>query len=335
MTFKFRYADRIVGIFVLIAILFVVFMLVIAGLNRQWFAHQYHYTTRFTSAAGLSVGKSISFKGVDIGEIKAFRLNEENLVDAEFVIYEEYIDKLKPDSVLQLATNPLGIGGGLILRPGANTRPSPAEGSFIPSTQLPEGLGLIESGKVTEDGGSDIIGELMAGVPQLLSHIDEAVLGINDLVGTLNLSLKGEKPYGALGAVLSEAEQLIVQVDTLVAQVSTLLESITKPEDLLPALVGNEGIAGGLFSNDAEFYGEITGITDELLGSLVNLNSLTCSLNSYSPQIDLLLTKISTAITRAEDVLESLANNPLLRDGVEERIALPATGGSTIREEEF
>ena len=335
MTFKFRYADRIVGIFVLIAILFVVFMLVVAGLNRQWFAHQYHYTTRFISADGLSVGKSISFKGVDVGEIKAYRLNEENLVDAEFVIYEEFINKLKPDSVLQLATNPLGIGGGLILHPGANDEAYPPEGSFIPSTQLPEGLNLIESGKVADDGGKDVIGELMATVPQLLIHIDETVLSLNDLVEIIKLSLKGEQPEGAIGGLLTEAEQLIVRVDTLVAQVSILLGSITRTEELLPALVGNEGLAGGLFSNEAEFYSEITGLTDELLGSLDNLNSLTGSLNSYSPRIDLLLAKLSSAISQAEDVLEGVANNPLLRGGVEENIDLPASGGSTTREEEF
>ena len=105
MTFKFRFADRIVGIFILIAMIFVLFMLVVAGVNRQWFAHQYEYATRFDSAEGLSVGAAIKFKGVEVGEMKSFRLNKENLVDAEFVIYEAYIDKLKPDSILELASN--------------------------------------------------------------------------------------------------------------------------------------------------------------------------------------------------------------------------------------
>ena len=310
-------------------------MLVVAGLNRNWFAHQYHYTTRFASADGISVGKSISFKGVDVGEIKAFRLNEENMVDAEFVIYEEYITKLKPDSVLHLSTNPLGIGGGLILHPGANDRPYPPEGSFVPSTQLPEGIRLMESGRAAEEGGEDIIGKLLVTVPQLLEDIDETVLSLNDLAETIDLSLRGELPDGTVGGLLTEAEQLLMRVDTLAAQISILLGGITDTEELLPALVGNEGLAGGLFSNDAEFYGEITGLTDELMGSFNNLNSLTDSLNSYSPRIDLLLAKISSAVKRAEDVLESAANNPLLRGGVEESVDLPASGGSTSREEEF
>ena len=112
MTFKFRYADRIVGIFILIALLFVIFMLVIAGVNRQWFAHKYHYRSRFSSAEGLSVGKAISFKGIEVGSVKSIHLNDENTVDAEIVIYEAYINKLRPNSVLVLDIQSPGAGRG-------------------------------------------------------------------------------------------------------------------------------------------------------------------------------------------------------------------------------
>jgi phospholipid/cholesterol/gamma-HCH transport system substrate-binding protein len=328
MTFKFRYADRIVGIFILIALLFVLFMLVVAGVNRQWFAHQYRYQTRFVSAEGLSVGQAIRFKGVEVGTVKSFKLNQENLIDTEIVIYEAYIDKLKPNSVLELASNPLGLGGGMILYPGNNDLPFPEEGSFIPSTQFEEGRLLVDKGFAQKEGGGDLVGDLLSTVPELLDHIDQTVMSVNSLIITVDRSLQGDSAAGPVGDILSDAE-------ILVSGLASLVSELEKAEYLLPALVGTEGAAGGLFSDEADFYGHITGLTDEVMVSLRNLAGLTGALNSSSPQIDLILNQLSSTLIQAEDVLEGLSNNPLLKGGIEANIQVSPSGNASLRDEEF
>jgi phospholipid/cholesterol/gamma-HCH transport system substrate-binding protein len=328
MTFKFRYADRIVGIFILIALLFVLFMLVVAGVNRQWFAHQYRYQTRFVSAEGLSVGQAIRFKGVEVGTVKSFKLNQENLIDTEIVIYEAYIDKLKPNSVLELASNPLGLGGGMILYPGNNDFPFPEEGSFIPSTQFEEGRLLVDKGFAQKEGGGDLVGDLLSTVPELLDHIDQTVMSVNSLIITVDRSLQGDSAAGPVGDILSDAE-------ILVSGLASLVSELEKAEYLLPALVGTEGAGGGLFSDEADFYGHITGLTDEVMVSLSNLAGLTGALNSSSPQIDLILNQLSSTLIQAEDVLEGLSNNPLLKGGIEENIQVSPSGNASLRDEEF
>ncbi len=335
MTFKFRYADRIVGIFILVALSFVLFMLIVAGVNRQWFAHKYHYYSRFSSAAGLSVGKAIDFKGIEVGSVKSISLNDENTIDAEIVIYEAYIDKLRPNSVLELTSNPLGLGGGLTLYPGNNDLPRPEEGAFIPSTQFPEGKRLVEEGYTLKEGGSDMVGELLASVPELLDHVDQTVVSVNSLILTLDRSLQGDPAAGPVGSILWDVDGLVGEAEGLVNQLASLIGQLEDAEHILPALVGTEGVVGGLFSDEADFYGRITGLTDEVLVSLNNLSGLTGALHADSPKIDLILSELAVTLDRAQDVMEGLKNNPLLKGGIEENREIPPSGGAAMRNEEF
>ncbi len=63
MKFKIRFADQIVGIFVLVAIIAVAAILVLIGVNQRWFAKNYYYQSRFASGDGLSVGMPLVLKG--------------------------------------------------------------------------------------------------------------------------------------------------------------------------------------------------------------------------------------------------------------------------------
>ena len=60
MKFKIRFADQIVGTFVLAAILAVAAVLVLIGVNQRWFARNYYFTTEFSSGSGLFVDMPIS-----------------------------------------------------------------------------------------------------------------------------------------------------------------------------------------------------------------------------------------------------------------------------------
>ena len=56
MKFGFRHADKFVGLFVLVAVVFLTGAVVVTSINKRWFARDYEYFTRFFSADGLSVG---------------------------------------------------------------------------------------------------------------------------------------------------------------------------------------------------------------------------------------------------------------------------------------
>ena len=90
MKFRIRFADQVVGIFVLAAIVAVAIVLILIGVNQRWFARNYSFTSEFSSGAGLSVGMPVSLKGFDIGKISSMRLNEQSEVDVRFYIEDTY-----------------------------------------------------------------------------------------------------------------------------------------------------------------------------------------------------------------------------------------------------
>src|SRR5271169_5313091 len=128
MKFKIRFADQIVGIFVLAAIVAVALVLVLIAINQRWFARNYYFTSEFSSGSGLFVGMPVSLKGFDIGKISSMRLNEQSEVDVRFYIQDTYYDRVTPDSVLELTSSPIGLGTTLKFHSGKNRLPPVAEG---------------------------------------------------------------------------------------------------------------------------------------------------------------------------------------------------------------
>mgnify|MGYP000936447887 FL=1 len=89
MKFKIKYADQVVGIFVILAIISVSVLLIFMGINQRWFSKNYYYNTRFLSADGLKVGMAIKLKGFQIGQIDKISLSSRNEVEAVFYLYSD------------------------------------------------------------------------------------------------------------------------------------------------------------------------------------------------------------------------------------------------------
>ena len=135
MKFRIRYADQLVGVFLLLAVLAIAVILVFLGINQRWFAKDYQFRSRFDSASGLSVGMPIMLKGFEIGKIERIELNDDNQVDVLFSVQDTYYDKVLPNSVLELTSSPIGLGVTLNFypAPGRDSR-SPSSRSSPPST---------------------------------------------------------------------------------------------------------------------------------------------------------------------------------------------------------
>ena len=50
MKFRIRFADQVVGAFLLLAVLGIAAILVLVGINQRWFAKDYVFRSRFDSA---------------------------------------------------------------------------------------------------------------------------------------------------------------------------------------------------------------------------------------------------------------------------------------------
>lgn len=364
MKLRYRFANQVVGIFVVLAVALTVVLIILLGANQRWFRKNYYYHSEFTTASALSTGMPITFRGFTIGRLTDITLKDDNNVDVRFYIQEEYIDKVNEDSIIQLVTSPLG-GGQIIFHQGRLPTDPPPEESLIPTYNSKSGLRLREENRVIVLQSSDAIAQALGQVNPILSNVDLVLSNLVTLTSDINATLQGESS-GPVGGILAGAEgavaelrQTVVRVnrvlDDTTAQINSLLgdvEGITgnlqettaalrDPTGVVPRLLDPKGSIASLLDDDNVLFDQITSIIGNLETSIQSLQvsigeveQFTEYLNAAQPQISGILEEGRQTLDTSQDVIESLRNNPLLRGGIPEAQEQPNTFES-IRDEEF
>jgi len=333
MKFRIKYADKVVGLFVVVAAVFLAVGVIILGANQRWFAKDIRFSTRFSSAAGASPGTAIMMRGFQVGKVVAVKLNPENEVDAEFVIYDTYYPKVREYSILEMVTSPIGLGTQLLFHPGKGDKLA-EPGSFIPLADSEDGKDLIDRGLVDIPVKDDTITRLLAGVNPLIENVNKTVVTVNRTLTEVNRALAGQSS-GPLGSIVTDASDTMANVDKLTkdlsGQTKVLLESVTAisknvedltrdPTGLVPKLLDAKGSLKTILDDKNQLYDGINGSIVELQKTLANVQEITASLNDEMPSIAVTLDQAKGAISQAQDVLTGLRNNPLLRGGIPERV---------------
>jgi phospholipid/cholesterol/gamma-HCH transport system substrate-binding protein len=356
MKFRIRHADRIVGLFVLVAAIALCGGIILIGANQRWFARNYHFQTRFLSAAGVAPGTAILMKGFQVGKIDRIKLNADNEVDADFVVYDDYRSKARENSILELVTSPIGLGTQLLFHPG-KSEALMKEGSFVPLASSEEGQAIIEQELVAIPPKDDTITRLLAGVNPLIESVAKTVVTINRTLTEVNRALAGQSSgpagrivNGAADAVASvdglvaglgtQVDSLMSQVDSLMSQANAIVskadglmttvgrvaenleattESLRDPTGLVPKLLDAKGSIKTLLDDKNAIFDKLSSSLVETEKTLKNVQGITQDLRAQMPSIGVAIDEGRTAIKQAQDVLEGLKNNPLLKGGVPER----------------
>ncbi len=350
MKFKIKFADQIVGLFIIVALAFFVAIIVLIGANQRWFAKDYQFVTSFPSATGVAPGTSIMMKGFTVGKIDKLTLNADNSVDASLHIYDTYYDKVREYSILELTVSPIGLGSQLLFHPG-RSETLLSEGVFIPTADSIEGQSLIEQELVDIPPKDDTITRLLANVNPLLENTNKTIVTINRTLTEVNRALAGQSS-GPLGSIVTDASAaaaalpgtmdkvdtivddvqqrvagLLEQVSVLLAELETIgsnvaetTDSIRDPTGLVTKLLDPSGSIKTFLDDDDALYKRVMSIVGEIDKSMRNLQSMISGLNSEMPKVAGLLNETRTAIQQAQDVLEGVKNNPLIKGGVTERV---------------
>lgn len=304
MRFRIRFADQLVGIFLLVAILGIAVILVFIGLNQRWFARNYHFESRFESAGGLSVGMPIMLKGFEIGKVSKIELNAENQVDIEFYIQDTYYPKVLENSVLQLTSSSIGLGVTLNFLPGIPIGPDQApiaEGSFIPSLDLAEGKALVEAGKVAIPKGEDVIGSVIARLNPILDDVRSTLAQIKRVVSTVDLALQGTGgPVGEMVVDLKGTPDRINRlIDDVNARVAKITDQTTGVIDQASGVVGKiDATAADLDKISTQVQGTLGDLSTDLKGITSQVQdtiaSLTKDLGKITEQVQGTIGGVST-----------------------------------------
>lgn len=343
MKFKIRYAEQITGIFVLIAILFVALVMILMGVNQRWFKNDPDFYSIFDSAEGLKLGMSIKLKGFQIGTVNKILLLDNNRVEIRFSIFENYHEKVRENSILQLSSNPLGLGGGLLLYPGRYATSPLPDGSYIPSSDFAEGKKLIADGLV-EINESDAVSLLLDDVSTILGNANAAVISLDELLVSVTDTLEGRNT-GPVGGTIDNVEsitdrfdasmgELTEQLNGTLANIESLSEELADPQGFLSDVVAPDSSIAMLLNDKAVLYGEIESILSGIDDTIAQLEEFSVYVNDTTPQISGLIEDSREALDQGKDVLEGLKNNPLLRGGITAVKEQPATYQS-YRDKDF
>jgi len=372
MRLRMKFLNQIVGLFILVGLLVLTVALVMVGANQRWFQRSYDFHTLFRSGAGVEAGMSITLKGFEIGRVERVTfLADKREVRVDFHIFESYYQSVVlENSVVEHATSPIGIGGGLFFHPGKPQdpqKPPLPEGSYIESLDTREGRELVRRGLVDREGGDDTIGALLANAGPILETLNGVLFNVQELTLALEDAVKGDKTT-QLGSLLADVDQLVSSLDRIVSGRDTgpagaILSNVKASTDTLTYAIDRTAAEATLLMADLQklaknievitadptgliprlidpkgslktFLDDNNAVYDEVLSMIKSLADIVGELETFSRFVSDSTPQISTILGQAENVLEGLSNNPLLRGGITEQKSQPATF-STSRDGSF
>jgi len=312
MKFKMRFVDQIVGIFIIFSLAALAFVIVMLGRSQRWFAKDVAFTTVFPSAGGLSKNMAIQYKGFAIGSVKEFHLTEDDNVEVIFTINEEYRDRAKKGSIVELQVSPIGLGNTFLFYAGKGEMLE--EGAFIPPFGSAQARELERQGLTEALQRDDSISVLMSRISSILGNLDTALgegtdeTEIGQMIGSLNNTLAGvEALPNSLDNTINDLRR---QLNPILANLNALTRELNDPDGLIYTVL----------DTDKDFYTNLVKILGSVSSLLDNLDRTISFIPSQLPQIGVLLMDMRVTMKTAQDVLTALTNNPLLKGGVPDRV---------------
>lgn len=324
MKFKIRYADQIVGFFVIAAVFILVAVVFLLGSNQRWFSKDYEFTALFDSASGLSEGMPIQYKGFVVGMVKKYSLNDDDTITTNIVIQDTYYDRMRVGTVLELSVSPIGLGNQMYVHPGKGEELLP-EHSQIPLWNSEEAGRLMRQGLVAFVQKDDTISTLISQASPLLASLTFTLRQINNaFLGTGDSQLT--KTLGGLSATLHNVAEITGsasgEIDTII---SHLVETSANLEKMSAEFANPTGLLPKLIDEDGRIFDSVERSLLEVEAILSNIESATFMLQADFPQITVLLSELQTSLVKAQDVMDGLRNNPLLRGGIPEKVKADGT----------
>jgi len=342
VKFRIRFAQQIVGIFVLVAAVSLVLVVVSMGANQRWFAKNYEFYSVFPTAEGLSVGMPIQFKGFNIGRITDITLADRDEVRVDFYIQDTYYDRVVPNSILELVSSPIGLGGGLVFHQGRGEGESLPEESLIPAINSKEGQAIVADNAVIMPASGDSITRIISQVEPVLRNVNTLLVSVDETLNHVNLALSGDQSQ-PLGQTLAQVNTLLSEVETTLVQTreqsnqilasaaiiagnfEETSDALRDPTGLVPRLLDADGSIATFLDDNNRLYDQIEQMLVSVNATLDEVNSFAGFVNGTQPQIASLLQESQAAIVSGQDVLEGLSNNPLIRGGITRELSQPTT----------
>jgi phospholipid/cholesterol/gamma-HCH transport system substrate-binding protein len=336
MKLPIRFADQIVGAFLILALGILIFVVFMLGSKQRWFAKDYNYKTYFSSANGLSQNMNIQYKGFTIGHVKSIELDKTDTVEVIFTIFDTYNDRVREGSLVELQTSPIPGGNQFLFHPGVG-KEKIDEWETIHTVGSAEAHRLLDMGLARLPEGGDSISNIISSVEDLLPAITNTLLELQEALKGTDESALGRIVLGVEGTIAGvqqTVERLPADIEDtlsrLMAQIEPILQDV---KGLSGQIADPEGLIGETLGS-GDIYASLVSAVESISGILQSLDKTAGFIPSNLPQVGAILSNVYVILQQVEDTLTAVNNNPLLKGGVPQRRETPA-GGTRSRDVEF
>ncbi|MDQ3820956.1 MAG: MlaD family protein [Acidobacteriota bacterium] len=313
-----------VGLFVVIAIAVLIFLILNASGDINPFARKLHLRAQFTNADGLRTGSEVRLAGVKVGKVDEVRLlPPQDRPDAPKVEARISVDntidgqpasqRIRSDSMVSLGSPSL-LGNDKIINVSAGTAAGQPvkENDLLPnSTANQTMIGNLAGPEVADQ------------ITGISKNLNEITRKINEGPGTLSRILNDESIYDSLNAALVDTQAVIRQIRSGQGTAGRFINDpaiynnvndlAIRLNDIAEGLRRGRGTAGKLLTDDA-LYNKINALADRVNSSVNDINSITADIRAGRGTVGKLLTDESiytdarTAIARFNTTAERLDN---------------------------
>ena len=310
-----------VGLFVLIAIVILVFLILNASGDINPFASKLGLRARFANADGLRPGSEVRLSGVRVGKVSDIRLlppsdNPNEKVEALLSI-DNTIDgqpanqRIRTDSTVSLGSPSL-LGNDKLINISSGT----AAGQPVPENYLLPPSALNQS-TLSNLVGPDVADQ-MTGITKNLNEITRK---INEGGGTFGRLINDEALYNSLNEAVIDTQAVIRQIRSGQGTAGKFINDpaiynnindlAVRFNDIAEGLRRGRGTAGKFLTDDA-LYNKVNAIADRVNASVSDINVVIADIRAGRGTFGKLLTDEAlyadarTAIARINTTTERL-----------------------------
>ncbi|MDR0620402.1 MAG: MlaD family protein [Deltaproteobacteria bacterium] len=133
MKLKYTTAEKIAGFILFCCFTFLLTIMVLVGVGRDWFQSYTDYFVLYHEGYGILPGVKVKFLQIDIGRVKSLEITNTNNVIMRLIVQSEYSPRIKGDSLANIKS-PTLIGKEYIeILPGSHKGLPVPSGGQIPA----------------------------------------------------------------------------------------------------------------------------------------------------------------------------------------------------------
>lgn len=312
--------NKIVFTFVFVAVGMITLFTALILIRNKTFVDIFYYKTVLDDARGLEKKPAIFFKGYEIGRIDEFDLNDDNQIDVNFYIYEDYTDKILTYSVISKTSSPVSgeVTEFELVTPVEDSLDFPdvlPPGSMIPYINSPEGQIAVRKGKISilKDDFTGIIvklNEILAGLVDKNSQSDGAIFKtLQNLDGlTQNLeSVTGDLVENNTTVKVDQAMLNVAEISKrLIKTVEYVNRTLASMDTTINAYRNTDGIIEKMGGT------AFTKILQNADTTMTYVKNTLKQVNDSRAEINMILYNLNQTLKTMEQVLKAINENPFI-----------------------